>query len=78
MMSGTRQSERENKAFMRYFAPVTLAVLTAFAMTLGAAAADNLDRTVLPIPEPQPPTYTELDVRNAKPPPREPDRPRPG
>jgi arylsulfatase len=33
-------------------------------------AADSLDRTVLPIPEPQPPTITELDVRNAKAPPR--------
>jgi arylsulfatase len=29
-----------------------------------------LDRTVLPIPEPNPPLYTELDVRNATPPPR--------
>jgi len=28
------------------------------------------DRTVLPIPEPTPPTYTELDVHNATPPPR--------
>ncbi len=30
----------------------------------------NHDRTVLPIPEPQPPPITELDVRNAKAPPR--------
>ena len=29
-----------------------------------------LDRTVLPIHEPQPPTITELDARNAKAPPR--------
>jgi arylsulfatase A-like enzyme len=29
-----------------------------------------LDRTVLPIPEPQPPLIAELDVRNAKAPPR--------
>ena len=34
------------------------------------AAADNLDRTVLPIPEPTYPPITELDVRNAKAPPR--------
>jgi arylsulfatase A-like enzyme len=34
------------------------------------AGNDALDRTVLPIPEPQPPTITELDVRNAKAPPR--------
>ena len=30
----------------------------------------ELDRTVLPIKEPKPPVYTELDVRNATPPPR--------
>jgi arylsulfatase len=35
-----------------------------------AAAAAQLDRTSLPIAEPKPPTYTELDARNAKPPPR--------
>jgi hypothetical protein len=32
--------------------------------------AQQIDRTVLPIPDPQPPTITELDARNAKPPPR--------
>ena len=35
-----------------------------------AAAEDKLDRTVLPIQEPKPPLYTELDARNATPPPR--------
>jgi arylsulfatase len=30
----------------------------------------KIDRTVLPIPEPPRPVYTELDVRNATPPPR--------
>ena len=34
------------------------------------AAAGILDRTVLPIPEPESPPITELDVRNAKAPPR--------
>ena len=34
------------------------------------AAADDLDRTVLPIPEPKQPSITELDARNAKAPPR--------
>jgi arylsulfatase len=34
------------------------------------SAQEKLDRTVLPIPEPKPPTYTELDVRKAKPPAR--------
>ena len=33
-------------------------------------AGGELDRTVLPIAEPVPPLYTELDVRNATPPPR--------
>jgi arylsulfatase len=36
---------------------------------LSAHAKDRLDRTVLPIPEPQRPTYKELDVRNVKTPP---------
>ncbi|MCU0223626.1 MAG: arylsulfatase [Acidobacteria bacterium] len=35
-----------------------------------AAAPGPLDRTVLPIPEPPPPLYTELDARNATPPAR--------
>jgi arylsulfatase A-like enzyme len=33
-------------------------------------AATELDRTTLPIAEPKPPSYTELDARNAKPPAR--------
>jgi len=33
------------------------------------SATDASDRTVLPIAEPPPPEYTELDVRNATPPP---------
>jgi arylsulfatase A-like enzyme len=35
-----------------------------------ASAADTLDRTVLPIPEPTPETITTLDAREAKAPPR--------
>jgi arylsulfatase len=35
-----------------------------------AQAQGTLDRTVLPVPEPQYPPITELDARNAKPPPR--------
>ncbi|HSH16269.1 MAG TPA: sulfatase-like hydrolase/transferase, partial [Verrucomicrobiae bacterium] len=39
--------------------------------TVGVAAAEHkLDRTVLPVPEPAHPAYTELDVRNTQPPPR--------
>ena len=34
------------------------------------AATNALDRTVLPLSEPQRPSYSELDVRNAKPPAR--------
>jgi arylsulfatase len=34
------------------------------------SAAQQVDRTVLPVPEPQPPTITELDARNVKAPPR--------
>jgi arylsulfatase len=47
-----------------------------FGLALGAACVTSagaqapLDRTVLPIPEPKPPMYTELDVRNATAPPR--------
>ncbi len=42
----------------------------AYAGTNSSEATQELDRTVLPIPEPKPPQYTELDVRNATPPPR--------
>jgi arylsulfatase len=35
-----------------------------------AAAATEVDRTVLPIAEPEPPRYKELDARDAKPPAR--------
>src|SRR5712671_6521026 len=35
-----------------------------------APRAEELDRTVLPVPEPQPKTFTELDARDAKAPAR--------
>jgi arylsulfatase len=35
----------------------------------GQTHTDTLDRTVLPVPEPARPVYTELDARNATPPP---------
>lgn len=35
-----------------------------------AYAKEKIDRTILPIPEPKRPTFSELDVRNAKAPPR--------
>ncbi|RKX35817.1 MAG: arylsulfatase [Verrucomicrobia bacterium] len=39
-------------------------------LTGGASAEEALDRTNLPLQEPERPTYSELDVRNAAPPPR--------
>jgi arylsulfatase len=40
------------------------------AMEPNASPGGALDRTVLPLPEPERPVYTELDVRDATPPPR--------
>ncbi|MBW1893302.1 MAG: arylsulfatase [Deltaproteobacteria bacterium] len=39
-------------------------------LSIAASAQGKLDRTNLPIQEPERPTYSELDVRNAKAPPR--------
>jgi arylsulfatase A-like enzyme len=52
-----------------------VALMAALGVTLGVAATPasaqvKLDRTVLPIAEPKRPTYSELDARDAKPPPR--------
>ncbi len=47
------------------------ALAAGLAMSTAAQAADApLDRTVLPVPEPKRPLYSELDARNVKPPPR--------
>lgn len=58
----------------RYVSALMRIVLGTLALcgvsTVPAAAGDALDRTVLPIQEPKPPLYTELDARNATPPPR--------
>ncbi|GIK85702.1 MAG: arylsulfatase [Betaproteobacteria bacterium] len=48
------------------FASVALAILP---LAAAGQSSDRLDRTVLPVPEPKRPVYTELDVRNVKPPP---------
>jgi hypothetical protein len=45
-------------------------LLIFFALAAPVWSQDVLDRTVLPIPEPQPPVITELDARNVKAPPR--------
>lgn len=65
---------------MRFKINITLAALAAafavvllvFPSIMGAKTtpSEKIDRTVLPIKEPTPPTYTELDARNAKPPAR--------
>src|SRR5512143_305505 len=47
---------------------ISIALMAAFAAA--AAAQTAIDRTVLPVPEPQYPHSTVLDVRNATPPPR--------
>ena len=39
-------------------------------LPLAASAADTLDRTILPVPQPTRPLYDELDARSVKPPPR--------
>ena len=52
---------------------LTLATLTMGFLGVWPAqtlAADKLDRTVLPIPEPKRPAITELDARKATAPPR--------
>jgi len=48
--------------------PVLL-FLIFFAIAMPVWSQDGLDRTILPIPEPQPPVFTELDARNVKAPP---------
>ena len=55
-----------NRSF-RALAPALVAV---FVSAPAFAQSDALDRSVLPIPEPPRPVYTELDARNATPPPR--------
>ena len=46
--------------------PVTFALYAVSTLLPLSLAAQQIDRTVLPVPEPQPPTITELDVRNAQ------------
>jgi len=47
-----------------------LALASLLASALPASAQQAIDRTILPIPDPQSPAITELDARNAKAPPR--------
>ena len=53
---------------------IVLALMGALAASAGAlrgeTAPGTIDRTVLPLPRASRPTFTELDARTAKPPPR--------
>jgi arylsulfatase A-like enzyme len=49
---------------------LALAAVFILAPVAGFAQSDALDRSVLPIPEPPRPVYTELDARDGKTPPR--------
>jgi len=51
-------------------ATVVVSTAGAFAPCSGAARAETLDRTTLPIQEPERPAYTEIDARKVSPPPR--------
>ena len=62
------QIGRQNMKRSAAFNAISVALGTAWAVT--AAAQADLDRTTLPIREPGRPEVTELDVRNATPPPR--------
>src|SRR6266478_4447465 len=55
---------------VRKNSPVIYLLVAMLGLLPLAIAAQQINRTVLPLPEPQPPTITELDARNAKPPPR--------
>jgi len=69
----SRNDEKnETEKTMKPIEQFTLVILCAAFSSLAMAQTRDykLDRTVLPIPEPQPPTITELDARNAKAPPR--------
>lgn len=63
-----------NIAYSCYRLVATLAgvllATTALSQSNAAAGQSAMDRTHLPIKEPTPATYTELDARNATPPPR--------
>jgi len=50
--------------------PVIHLLVATWSLLPLSLTAQQINRTVLPVPEPQPPTITELDARNVKPPPR--------
>src|SRR5246127_4848633 len=50
--------------------PVTYLLVATLSLLPLSLTPQQINRTLLPVPEPQPPTITELDARNAKAPPR--------
>jgi len=56
----------------RLFSLVSLPLVASFACSaaLAQGGAEQMDRTRLPIADPKPQTYTEIDARKVKPPPR--------
>ena len=55
---------------LRFHAYGAIVALTLIALTAAQASAQALDRSTLPIPDPSYPAITQLDARNATPPPR--------
>ena len=58
------------KTLLRITLTLGLLILGACMTREEAATAGAQDRTVLPVPDPEPAPITELDARNATPPPR--------
>jgi arylsulfatase len=59
-----------NSEIVKKNSPVIHLLVATASMLPLPLIAQQIDRTVLPVPEPQSPTITELDARNAKAPPR--------
>jgi arylsulfatase len=59
----------KSKIVMKNSVVIHLLVATSSLLPL-SLAAQKIDRTILPVPDPPTPTITELDARNAKAPPR--------
>ena len=57
-------------AWLGWLSVVSVSVLIVSGTSAATPAQSEVDRTVLPIREPVPPIYKELDARNATPPPR--------
>src|SRR5437763_2520433 len=55
---------------LKTHAPLLLGLTGVLSLLPLSLGAQQINRTILPVPEPQPPTITELDVRNAEAPPR--------